>query len=56
MIRSVMMDQYSFNFCEDDPHPMYVELSQQARDALIELMAELIISVNQSAEHKDHNE
>lgn len=50
------MDQHSFNFCEDDPHPVYVELNQQSRNELIELMASLILSANESTEQKDHNE
>ena len=51
-----MMDQHSFNFCEDDPHPMYIELDKQTQNVLIELMADLILSVNQSTEKKSHNE
>ena len=48
------MDQRNFEFCEDDPHPAYVELSQLTRYALIELMAALVVSVNQSQEKNNH--
>jgi hypothetical protein len=48
------MDQRNFDFCEDEPHPAYLELSQLTRNTLIELMASLIVSVKQSQEKNNH--
>ena len=48
------MDQRSFDFCEDEPHPAYVELSQLSRQTLIELMAALIVSIRKSQEKENH--
>ena len=49
------MDQRNFDFCEDEPHPAYLELSQLTRNTLIDLMASLIVSVKQSQEKNNHD-
>jgi hypothetical protein len=39
------MDQHSFHFHNDEDHPIHRQLNQQQQQALIELMAAVIITV-----------
>jgi len=46
------MDQYPLDLFDDEHHPEYTKLNQHTRHRLIVLMANLIVSVNQSQEEK----
>ena len=49
------MDQRSFDFCDDESHPIYLQLDKEQQQSLIDQMTLIMIAVFQ-AQEKIHHE
>ena len=48
------MDQCHFDFSQQESHPLFLQLSQSDRQALIQLMSQLIVATYQVQETNRH--
>ena len=49
------MEQRSFDFNNDESHPLYLQLDKPPQQSLIDLMAALIATVFQKQENTHHD-
>ncbi len=48
------MDQRSFDFCDDESHPFYLQLDKEQQQSLIDQMTLIMIAVFQAQEKIRH--